>query len=66
MTSLTTSGQRLSQKKLEEMPPPTASGGISRERFEQGPPNCTDLSATVDFTTMLDMTALATSGWLQN
>ena len=36
VTPLATSGRKLSRKKIDEMPHPTASGGLSRERFEQG------------------------------
>ena len=48
MTSLaTTSGWQLSKfKKPSKIPPPPASGGISRERYKQGLPNFTHLSGT--------------------
>ena len=49
-----------------KMPPRTASGGISRERFKRGSPNFTRLSGTTVPTNQPDMTPLITSGRLQN
>ena len=62
MTSISTSGQKLLQKKMSKIPPPTASDGISQERFRLGSPNFTHLSATVGLTNLLERTSLAVSG----
>ena len=43
MTSLPTSGRMLQRKKPSKMPPQTASGGISWERFKQWSPSFTPL-----------------------
>ena len=62
MTSLSTSGQKLSGgKKLSKMPPPMALGGISRDRFTQRSRNFTHLSETIpiNLANLLDMTSLA-------
>ena len=48
------------------MPPPTASDGISRERFKRGPRNFTTLSGTIGLTNLLGRKSLATSSRLQN
>ena len=47
------------------MPPPTASGGISREQFKRGSRQFTRVSWTISPTNLLDMTSLASSGRLQ-
>ena len=52
-------------KKPSKMPPSTASGGISRERFLRGLRHFTGLSGTIGPTRLLDMTSLAVSGLLQ-
>ena len=39
------------------MPPPTASGRISRERFKGGSHNCTHLSGTIGLTNLLHITS---------
>ena len=48
------------------MPPPTASGGISREQFNRRSRNFTYLSGTIGPTNLRDMTSLAVSDRLQN
>ena len=53
-------------RKSSKMPPPTASGGISRERFKRGSRNFTAFSGTIGPTSIPDMTSLALSGRLQN
>ena len=47
---------------LSKMPPPTASGTISREKFKRGSRNFTDLSGTIGPTNLPDMASLAVSG----
>ena len=54
------------RKKRSELPPPTALGGISRERFEQRSQNFTRLSWKIGPTNLLHLTSLAVSGWLHN
>ena len=49
-----------------KMPPPWASGVISRERFKRGSHNFTCLSWTTGLPNVPDMTSLAISGRLQN
>ena len=69
MTSLAASDWKLSRKKpWWKMPPPTALGGISRERFKRGSPNSTHLSETIGNTKLPDshMASLAASGRLQS
>ena len=66
MTSLTTFGRKPQRKKPSKMPPQTASGGISRERFKRGSPNSTWLSETTGHTNLPDMTSLVTSSRQQN
>ena len=67
MTSLFTSGWQLSKfKKRPKMPPQTASGGISREKFMLGSPNFTWLSGITWPTNLPDMTSLVTSSRQQN
>ena len=56
----------IAQKPLSKMPLPTASGGISRERFKLGSRSFWRLSGTIGLTNMLDVTSLAASGLLQN
>ena len=53
-------------KKLSKIPPPTALGGISRERFKLGSLNFTHLSRTFGLIHALEMTSLAASGPLKN
>ena len=60
VTSLSTSSR------LSKIPPLAASGGISREQFEQGSRHFTHLLRTIDLTNLPDMTSLASSGRLQN
>ena len=67
VTSLTTSDWQLSKfKKQSKMPPQTASGRISRERFKRESPNFRRLSGTNGPTNLWDMTSLVASGRLQN
>ena len=66
MTSLCTSGRKLQRKKTSTMPPQTASGGISREKFKRGSPNCTRLSRTSGLINLPEMTSLVASDRLQN
>ena len=49
-------------KKLTKIPPTTASGRISRERFKLVPRNASHLSRTIGATNMLEMTSIAASG----
>ena len=48
------------------MPPPTASGGISQERFRRGSRTFAGLSGTIGSQNLPNMTSLAASGRLQN
>ena len=54
------------KKKLSEIPPPTASGRISREQFKHGSRYYTYLLSTVCLTNLPDMTSLSTSCRQQN
>ena len=54
------------KKKPSKMPPYTASGVISREKFMRGSPNFTRLSGTNVHKNLPDMTSLISSGRLQN
>ena len=49
-------------KRLSKIPPPTASGGISPERFKVGSRNFTHLSRTIGLINLLERTSLAVSG----
>ena len=68
MTTLATSGWQLSEclKKRSKMPPQTALGGISRERFKRGSRNLTRLSRTTAPINLPQMTSLAVFGRLKN
>ena len=65
MTTLTTSGRKLSWK-LSKIWPLVVLGGICREQFKQGSPIFTHLSGTIGLTNLLDTTSLAASSQLQN
>ena len=62
MTSLTTSG-RSYHEKTGKNATSNGFGIIFRERLKRGSRNFTHLSGTIGLKNLLDMTALATSGW---
>ena len=53
-------------KELSKILPPTASGGICRERFKQGSLNFINLSRTICLINLPDKTSPAASSRLQN
>ena len=66
MTSPATTGRHLSNfEKRLKMPPPTALGRISPERFSEDH-KIVHISAAVSLIYLQDMTWLAASGWLQS